>query len=55
MKPSIVALAVELAETVPTPAVVDPRNLDWLEREELAECLAVFAPHIAVAPHGLFN
>ncbi|WP_170217100.1 hypothetical protein [Variovorax gossypii] len=54
MKPSIVALAMELAETVHEPAVVDPRNLDWLDREELAECLAMWAPHITVAPHSYF-
>ena len=54
MKPSILALAMELAETTPRPAVVDPRNLDWLDREELVECLAVMAPHVVVAPHGFF-
>lgn len=54
MKPSIIALAMELAATEHGPAVVDPRNLDWLDREELVECLAVLAPHIVVAPHGFF-
>lgn len=54
MKPSIVALAMELATTVHSTAVVDPRNLDWLDREELVECLAVMAPHIVVAEHGFF-
>lgn len=39
-------LADDLAATVTGPAFVDCRNLDTLEREELAESLQRVAPHI---------
>jgi len=52
MNPGIKALAEDLARIGDTPAVLDTRNLNSLDREELVDLLRELAPHIAILPES---